>query len=229
MLGFMQIFFVNETMASRSSLHLLSPLLVMALSAPAHAASGCAGYAGELKVMVEIADAARSRVDYLAAPGDLEAAQRRDELETAERANAERLGAWLSACGWPRRSVEGPEASRNAWLVAQQRRADLPFQRQVVRQLELAVLDGEAPAMHLASASDRLAVQERRPQRYGTQLRQAGACGWDYYELDDLARVEARRKRLRLPPLEEHRRAINAMAAAGTCLAAPPDATSTTR
>jgi hypothetical protein len=217
-------------MASRRSLHLLGPLLAAtALAAPAHAASGCAGYAGELKMMVELADAARSRVDFLAAPGEPQAAQRRAELETAERANAERFGAWMSACGWPRRSVEGNEASRNAWLVAQQRRADLPFQRQVVRQLELAVLDGEAPAMHLAAASDRLAVQEGRPQRYGTQLRQAGACGWDYYQLDDPARVEARRKRLGLPPLEDHRRAINAVTAAENCLPAPSNPISTTQ
>ena len=179
--------------------------------------------------MVEVAEAARSRVDYLAAPNDAEAARRRAELDTAERANAERFSTWLSACGWPRRSAEGSEALRHAWLVAQQRRADLPFQRQVVRQLELAVLDGEAPAMHLAAASDRLAVQEGRPQRYGTQLRQAGACGWDYYQLDDPARVEARRKRLGLPPLEDHRRAINAVAAAEHCLAAPSNAISTAR
>jgi len=221
-------------MESRSDPHFPSPILglvlaAMALATPAHAASGCAGYAGELKTMVELTDAARSRIDFLAAQDEPQAAQRRAELETAERANAERFGAWLSACGWPRRSVEGPEALRHAWLVAQQWRADLPFQRQVVRQLELAVLDGEAPAMHLAAASDRLAVQEGRPQRYGTQLRQAGACGWDYYLLDDPARVEARRKRLGLPPLADHRRTINAMAAGGNCTSAPSNATPTTQ
>ncbi len=60
-------------------------------------------------------------------------------------------------------------------------------------------------------------MTEGRPQRYGTQLRQADACTWDYYPLDDLARVEARRKRLGLPTLESHMQAINAMIVAENC------------
>jgi hypothetical protein len=142
--------FENEMMGS---LQLLVPLLAAALTAPAHAAPPCAAYAGELASMVEAAEAVRSRIDYLAPPDDPLAAQGRAELEALERANAGRLGAWMTACGWPRRSVEGSQAARGAWLVAQQRSEDLPFQRQVVRQLELAVLDGEAPAMHLAAAA----------------------------------------------------------------------------
>ncbi len=87
-----------------------------------------------------------------------------------------------------------------------------------MRQLELAVLDGEASAIHLATASDRLAVKEGQPQRYGTQLRQVDGCAWDYYPLDDLARVEARRKRLGLPPLASYKRAINEMIIKENCL-----------
>lgn len=200
------------------SLHILVPLLsAAAVAAPAHAAPECAAYAGELTAMVAAAEAVRNRIDYLAPPDGPEAEKGRTALEAVERGNAERLGAWLTACGWPRRSVEGVQAARGAWLVAQQRSGDLPFQRQVVRQLELAVLDGEAPAIHLASASDRLAVTEGRPQRYGTQLRQVDACHWDYYLLDDLPRVETRRKRLGLPSLEEHKRRINAAIAAENC------------
>jgi hypothetical protein len=208
------------------SLQLLVPLLAAAaLTTPARAAPQCAAYAGELASMVQAAEAARSRIDYLAPSDDPVAAHGRAELEAVERANAERLGAWLSTCGWPRRSVEGAQAARGAWLVAQQRSGDLPFQRQVVRQLELAVLDGEAAAMHLAVAADRLAVKEGRPQRYGTQLRQVDACHWDYYPLDEPARVEARRKRLQLPTLEEHKRGINQASARENCPAAQPIAT----
>jgi hypothetical protein len=210
------------------SLHILLPLLAAAaLIAPACAEPQCAAYAGELTAMVEAAEAVRSRIDYLASPGDPAAGepaavQGRTELEAVERGNAERLAAWMNACGWPRRSVEGVQAARGAWLVAQQRSGDLPFQRQVVRQLELAVLDGEAPAMYLATASDRLAVKEGRPQRYGTQLRQVDACHWDYYLLDDPQRVEARRKRLGLPSLEKHKRGINDAVASENCPAAQP-------
>ena len=199
------------------SLHILVPLLAAAaVATPARAEAQCAAYATELTAMVEAAEAVRGRVDYLAA------AQGRTELEAVERGNAERLAAWMKACGWPRRSVEGVQAARGAWLVAQQRSGDLPFQRQVVRQLELAVLDGEAPAMYLAAASDRLAVKEGRPQRYGTQLRRVDACHWDYYPLDDVSRVEARRKRLDLPSLAENKRGINDAVAGEHCPPAQP-------
>lgn len=194
-----------------------SILAALVLAAPAQAAPMCAGYADQLATMVEAAEAVRGRVDYLARPGDRLARRHRAQRELVERDNSERLSTLMAACGWPRRSVEGLEAGRHAWLVAQQRGEDVRFQRQVVRQLELAVLDGEAPVIHLATASDRLAVKEGRAQRYGTQLRQVAACAWDYYRLDDPARVEARRKRLGLPSLDEHKRSINAMIITETC------------
>ena len=203
-------------------LKVLVPLFAaLALAAPAHAASLCASYADQLAVMEEAVEAVRSRVDYLAPPEDQPAARHLAQLELVERANAERLSSLLAACGWPRRSAEGLDAARRAWLVARQRSDDLPFQRLVVRQLELAALDGEASVIHLATASDRLAVKEGRPQRYGTQLRQVGDCVWDYYQLDELARVEARRKRLGLPTLESHKRAINDMIIKENCPAPP--------
>ena len=216
-------------MESPIRLHVLVPLFAFAAfttPAPAHAGVECTAYADELAAMVSAADAVRSQVDVLAPPNDPAAAQQRARLDEVEGANAARLSAWMTACGWPRRSVEGAQAARGAWLVAQGRAEDLPFQRQVVHQLELAVLDGEAAAMHLAAASDRLAVREGRPQRYGTQLRQVDACTWDYYLLDDRARVEARRKRLGLPSLDAHLDGINALVDRKNC---PSNATSSIR
>jgi hypothetical protein len=218
MLRLFDCLFENEMMGSRSTMVVLGSLLAAVLAAPAYAAPDCASYAQQLVVMEEAVEAVRSRVDYLAPPEDAVAARHLAQLALVERDNSERLGALLAVCGWPRRSSEGLDAARRAWLVAQQSSDDLSFQRQVVRQLELAVLDGEASVIHLATASDRLAVREGRPQRYGTQLRQVDGCVWDYYPLDDLARVEARRKRLGLPPLASHKRAINDMIIKENCL-----------
>jgi hypothetical protein len=215
MLRFIDCFFENTMMRSASMQAVVSLVAALAI-APAHGAD-CTSYADELAVMVEAIEAVRSRVDFLAPPENPLAARQRAQLELVERDNAARLGRLMAACGWPRRSVEGVQAARSAWLVAQQRSEDVRFQRQVVRQLELAALDGEASVVHLATASDRLAVREGRPQRYGTQLRQVGACAWDYYRLDDPARVEARRKRLGLPSLEEHKRTINAVIITENC------------
>ena len=209
-------------MLNRRNMVVLGSLLAAAvLAAPAHAAPDCASYSQQLVVMEEAAEAVRSRVDYLAPPEDAVAARHLNQLALVERDNTERLSALLAACGWPRRSSEAPEAARRAWLVAQQSSEDLPFQRQVVRQLELAALDGEASVIHLATAADRLAVREGQPQRYGTQLHQVDGCMWDYYPLDDLERVEARRQRIGLPPLASHKRAVNDMIIKENCLLPP--------
>jgi hypothetical protein len=219
MLRLFDCLFENEMMGSRSTIYVLVSLLATTvLAAPAWAAPECASYGQQLVVMQEAVEAVRSRVDYLAPPEDAVAARHLSQLALVERDNTERLGALLAACGWPRRSSEGLDAARRAWLVAQQSSDNLPFQRQVVRQLELAVLDGEASVIHLATASDRLAVKEGQPQRYGTQLHQVDGCAWDYYPLDDLARVEGRRKRLGLPPLASYKRAINEMIIKENCL-----------
>jgi hypothetical protein len=58
--------------------------------------------------------------------------------------------------------------------------------------LERAVADGEADAESLAYLTDRVPVNEGKPQRYGTQGDGAAV---------DVARVNANRKALGLEPL----------------------------
>lgn len=153
-------FFENEMMRS-PSVQVLVSLLARWPLPRRRKRPRCASYADELAVMVEVAEAVRSRVDYLAPPEAPVAGRHLAQLDLVERDNSARLGTLMAACGWPRRSVEGPDAARRALLVAQQRGEDIAFQRQVMRQLELAALDSEASVMHLASASDRLAVRGR--------------------------------------------------------------------
>ena len=80
---------------------------------------------------------------------------------------------------------------------------------------------GDAPARFLAITADRVALLEERPQPYGTQLRQVDACTWSYYPLDGRASVETRRQDAGLPPLDDYKRAINAMIVKENCPATP--------
>lgn len=206
---------------------ILSSLVFCAVVAlPSAYADECGRYAAGLATMAQAQAAVRGRVDYLAPPEDRVAARRLDQAALVERTNLDRFGMLLARCGWPRRSVEGEAALTHAWTLAQQGGANPGLQKAVVRRLEAAVAAGEAPGRHLAASADRLAVLEKRPQAYGTQLRPVGECGWDFYPLDNHARVEARRKALGLPPLEEQKRLGNEIVIHEHCgnpgRAAPP-------
>ena len=81
-----------------------------------------------------------------------------------------------------------------AWVLAQHLDEELALQRQCLGLLEGAVADGEADAESLAYLTDRVLVNEGKPQRYGTQGNGAVTAA-------DRARVNANRKALGLPPL----------------------------
>jgi hypothetical protein len=191
-------------------------LLGAVAGAPAQAAA-CASYGHALAAMVEAHEAVRARVDYLAPPEDRLATRHAGQVGLVERTNVQRFASLLAECGWPRRSVDGEQALVHAHKLATQASGNLSLHKMVLRQLEPAVAAGEAPGRDLALVADRVAVMEKRPQPYGTQLRLVGQCTWDFHPLDERSLVEERRKAVGLPPLEDAKRAANAMVIQENC------------
>jgi Family of unknown function (DUF6624) len=85
-------------------------------------------------------------------------------------ANTDRLRAIIAEHGWPGRVLVGDEGAEAAWLIAQHADSQLDFQREALALLERAVHDGDAPASHLAYLTDRVRMNEGRPQLFGTQV-----------------------------------------------------------
>ncbi len=185
----------------------------------------CAGYGEDVQVMLEADRALRGRQDYLAAPEDGGQARRRAQLALVERSNAMRLETLLARCGWPLRSIHGPDAGEAAWQLVRQ---SLALQQAAAPHLERAVAAGEADGRVLAQLLDRIALAKGEPQRYGTQMRQLDGCRWTPQPMDDRARVEERRRTLGLPGLEEQERQANVMVIHEGCenqVAMPPPQT----
>ena len=171
-------------------------------------AAACAGFSEDVRVMLEADRALRGRQDYLAAPEDGGQARSGAQLALVERSNAMRLETLLARCGWPLRSIHGPEAGEAAWQLVRQ---SLALQQAAAPHLERAVAAGEADGHVLAQLLDRIALARGEPQRYGTQMRQLDGCRWTPQPMDDRARVEERRRTLGLPGLEEQERQANVM------------------
>jgi hypothetical protein len=92
------------------------------------------------------------------------------EMEQLHAENTVSLEAILDADGWPGVSLVGEDGAEAAWVVAQHGISRPGFQRRCVRDLRKAVAAGEAPAWQEAYLTDRIRMNERRPQVYGTQF-----------------------------------------------------------
>ena len=95
--------------------------------------------------------------------------------------------------GWFRESIYGEEAAGAAFLIVQHSNVDL--WRRFVPVLEPLVATGEVDGQRYGLMYDRLAINEDRPQRYGTQMTcKAGRWVIDYDNLEDPQNADARRQ-----------------------------------
>ena len=126
------------------------------------------------------------------------------ELARHDVANTDRLREIVAAVGWPGRTLVGEAGAEQAWLIAQHADHQIDSQRMFLAALVRAVDAGEAPARHAAYLTDRVAMNEGRPQLYGTQVERmedGQAVPWPIEKPD---RVDERRMSVGLAPLSEH-------------------------
>lgn len=100
--------------------------------------------------------------------------------------------------GWFLPDVYGERASNAAFLIIQH--SDLEQWRRFVPVLEPLALAGRIDAQDYGLMYDRLAVNEGRPQRYGTQITcKAGKFVVDWENIEDPENADARREALGIP------------------------------
>ena len=118
--------------------------------------------------------------------------------EDADEANLNALLAVLPPEGWFLRSRYGEGPVQTAFLIIQHSN---PEQwRRFVPVLEPLVAVGEVDGAQFGLMYDRLAVNEGRPQRYGTQVTcEDGRWVIDYDNLEDPANVDHRRAEAGFP------------------------------
>jgi hypothetical protein len=123
-------------------------------------------------------------------------------LEEVDARNAAWLAEVVARKGWPDDATVGPRASFAAWLLVQSANHDVAFQARMLPLLEQAVARGESSASGLAHLTDRVLVNQGKPQRYGTQLQVVDGAVVPK-ALEDPAGVDARRAGVGLGPLAE--------------------------
>jgi hypothetical protein len=124
------------------------------------------------------------------------------EMEAVHRQNAVRLRQIIAEHGWPHEEVAGENSAKAAWFIAQHAIGEPDFQREVLLHLKRHAAEGLLPAWHAAYLEDRIATQEGRLQRYGTQWIDDPRDGLIRpLPLEDPARVDEFRASVGLGPL----------------------------
>ena len=81
---------------------------------------------------------------------------------------------------------------------------DVAFQKDVLKRLEPLAAAGDTDPKNFAFLYDRVATNEERPQRYGTQGECLGPGSWKPNPLQEPARVDELRAAIGLEPLSEY-------------------------
>jgi len=126
----------------------------------------------------------------------------RKKEQEVDRDNLAWIKKVIAKHGWPGKSLVGPAAAGNAFLLVQHAVSDPEFMESCLRKMEAAA-KGEVEPMHLALLTDRVLVQSGKKQKYGTQLT------WKDGKLiaspiEDEAKVDERRKTVGLGPLKDY-------------------------
>lgn len=103
----------------------------------------------------------------------------------------------ISRFGWPTRSLVGARGASAAFLIAQH---NGPIQQEALR-LMRALPKGQVQLSELAMLEDRVLTSDGRPQKYGTQFKPPVGDVMEFFPIDSVTRVEARRATVGLPPM----------------------------
>jgi hypothetical protein len=123
------------------------------------------------------------------------------EMAILHNKNAQILNQIIDRIGYPTTEKVGKEASDAAWLVIQHSIGQPNFMKKCANLLEKAT--NSEPKL-LAYLTDRIAVLEGKPQRYGTQFDwdENGELNPNYFD-DSVHNINQRRKSIGLNTLEE--------------------------
>lgn len=134
------------------------------------------------------------------------------EMSQIHNHNATILNEIIDEIGYPTEQYVGKEANDAAWLIIQHAIGQPNFMKKCARLLEIAERKHKISSKKLAYLTDRIAVFENKPQRYGTQF------DWDQNgelnpnRFDDLEKVNKRRKSIGLNSIEEQTELIRQQA-----------------
>lgn len=133
-----------------------------------------------------------------------------DYFESVDRSNLQVLKKIVRRWGWPSISKFGEEADNNAWIIVQHADYDRPYQKKILKLLDVEMKNHDTLPRNYAYLYDRVKVGEHKPQSYGTQGHCIAKAAWEPFPIEDLPNVDQRRQTVGLQPLAEYTKWVSA-------------------
>ncbi|WP_293889137.1 MULTISPECIES: DUF6624 domain-containing protein [unclassified Sphingobacterium] len=135
-----------------------------------------------------------------------------EEMKILHNKNAQILDKIMNTIGYPTAEKVGKEASDASWLIIQHSIEQPEFMKRSAELLKTAVKNNKADPRNLAYLTDRIAVFQDQPQRYGTQFDWDENGNLSPHTVDDAIKVNKRRKSIGLNTVEEQTEVIRIQA-----------------
>ncbi len=177
-------------------------LLMLQLHASEHFFNSKEQIKRRLKEMVRADQEMRFKIMDSSIPQDIDESAKL-ALERIDKENITCLRQILSQYNWVTISEFDKEADHNAWLLVQHADNDPEFQKDILTRLEKLYPSHETSPVNYAYLYDRVAINEGRPQRYGTQGTISNGK-WIAYLIEDQDNLDAHRKSVGLPSFQEY-------------------------
>jgi len=110
--------------------------------------------------------------------------------------------------GWPIKAMVGMDGTRAAWLLVQHADHSVAFQRTCLTLMEAHKETGQVSRADIVYLTDRVHVNEGKPQVFGTQFHVVEGVHQPR-PIRDLEKVDERRKSMGLSTLKEYAEFMN--------------------
>ncbi|MBS0201190.1 MAG: hypothetical protein JSR70_12145 [Proteobacteria bacterium] len=158
----------------------------------------------------------RIAIDQQAQHASIDNKYAQPQMDALAAVNRDNL-AWLrstlmNAKRWPGRTQVGADGSNALWLLLQHADGDVALQRRALDLMTRAE-SGEVSPIDQAMLTDRVLVNEGKPQHYGSQFSTAdkGTMTMKPADTDSEAELDARRAAVGLPSLADYRQQLREM------------------
>ncbi len=112
-----------------------------------------------------------------------------------------RLAQIIKEIGFPTISKVGKEGMKNAWLIVQHSDHDVSFQESCLDLMKRAEV-GEIEKKYVAYLDDRVRIEKKLPQLYGTQFKKVDGK-WVPLPIEDESKIDERRAQMGMDTLKD--------------------------
>lgn len=123
--------------------------------------------------------------------------------------NLARLKEIVKVTGWPTLRDMDFEGTQSAWLLVQHADFDVDYQREILGVIKPLAEAGLVPKEQYALLFDRVAKNDKRAQRYGSQGTCSGAGNWEPWQIEAPEQLEVLRASMGLQPMGEYRKRVS--------------------